>query len=85
MRLQRTPKPLRGALEELSMRTVIEHLSEKSVEIPSERTLIELPETDVRRQRQRLLRAHELLADLNEDNRAKFIGVVNALRNEGSE
>ena len=39
-------------------------------------------ETDTQRQRLRLLKAHELLADLSDDNREQFADVVRALRAE---
>lgn len=84
-RLQRVPPRIRAAFEELSMRAVLRHVKEEPLPIPAERTPLELPETDVKRQQLRLLKAHETLRDLSPENRDQFDGVIEALRSEITE
>ena len=50
--------------------------------VPPERRPLELPQTDLRRQRSRLLQAHEELAALSDANMDQFGAVIEALRNE---
>jgi len=78
--LQRPGAGLTAAFEELSLDTVLAHIMAEPLAVPAALTVLELPETDVRRQHQRLLDAHEALAGLSDENRTKFAPVVEALR-----
>ena len=75
VRLQSVGRSLRECFEELSLNRVIEHIGEK-VPVPQARKPLPVKQMDVDMQRQRLLRAHELLANLSEANRAQFEGVT---------
>ncbi|MCZ6886986.1 MAG: SpoIIE family protein phosphatase, partial [Gammaproteobacteria bacterium] len=80
--VQNASASLKNAFEELSMHIVLERLSAQSVEVPQQRTALQLPPTDPHRQQMRLLAAHEVLADLSEDNQAQFGPVVDAMRED---
>lgn len=82
VRLQNVSAQLRSLFEELSLREVMGHLSNQPEGLPRNRTSLELQETDLNRQRQRLLHAHEVLAALSDTNRDQFAGVIEALRSE---
>ena len=81
-RVQNASAALKNAFEELSMHIVLERLSAQPVEVPQQRTALQLPPTDPHRQQMRLLAAHEVLADLSEDNQAQFGPVVDAMRED---
>lgn len=82
VRLQRAGPELVKAFEELSMRVVIDHISEKTLAIPAKQTPLEPPQSDMQRKHLRLLKAHEILADLSEKNREQFAPVVDSLRSD---
>lgn len=79
--LQRVPDGVLEAFRELSMNVVLEHITDAPVDVP-ERTR-EVPVTEHSRaaHRHRLLRAHEVLSELSEENRAEFAAVIDALKN----
>ena len=70
---------LRAAFEELSMGTVLEQISDVQLVRPTGALPVLLPEADVKRQRLRLLKAHQVLSELSADNRSQFAAVVGEL------
>ncbi len=80
--LQNVADALAANFRELSMDVVLEHVTATPVALPEPLAGIDLHVTHGERQRQRLLRAHEMLADLSEDNRSQFSSVVDALKAE---
>ena len=82
LRIQNALPSVRAWLEELSMHSVLAHLSRDTVALPAEMTRLTEYRSDGTHQQLRLLRAHELLAQLSEANREEFQSVVEALRSE---
>lgn len=81
VRVQRVSEGVRCLFEELSMDLVLKHACESAVTLPSMEPLLETaPEEGILHRR--ILQAHDVLASLNEENRAKFQGVVDMLRKE---
>ena len=80
--LQHVPTVLRDDFEELSMTAVLEQISEEPVPVPRDLTSINLHTAPSDRQQLRLLKAHEVLADLSDDNREQFGDLVDTLRSE---
>ncbi len=80
--IQRASPALEAAFEELSMQTVLSHRRATPVPMPDKRRPIDVSDADARRHQLRLLKAHEVLADLSEHNRAEFAEVVAAMRAE---
>ena len=83
--LQNVPEALRDSFEELSMAIVLKHLNERPVDLPAQLKAIDLRATHGTRQQQRLLKAHEVLAELSDENREQFGSLVKALRSELAE
>lgn len=79
--LQHVPETVLEAFRELSMNVVLEHITDAPVDVP-ERTR-EVPVTEHSRaaHRNRLLRAHEVLSELSQENREEFAAVIEALKN----
>lgn len=82
VRVQNVPEAVRQSFQELSMRDVLERESESALPLPPGREGVTLPEQSEDAQRRRLLRAHQVLAELSDDNRETFSGVIDALENE---
>jgi phosphoserine phosphatase RsbU/P len=82
LRLQNVPEPLRQSFEELSLRAVLERMSDRALPLPGRRESVELPDQSEDAHRRRLLRAHQVLAELSDENREAFSGVIDALENE---
>lgn len=80
--VQRTSPDLIAAFEELSMHHLLGCVSREPVPTPEKRHKLNLIDVSLPRQQDRLLRAHETLAELNEANRAVFSGVIETLRSE---
>ena len=80
--LQRVPTAIVAAITELSMQIVLDAIVSDSLVLPSEMADLVIRSTDLRHQRERLLRAHEVLLNLSDTNREEFEGVVEALRAE---
>ena len=78
---QRVPERLVAAFRELSMTTVLDAIGEVSEPLPAELADLDLPVGDLRRHRQRLLRAHQALAELSQHNREAFADLLGTLRN----
>jgi phosphoserine phosphatase RsbU/P len=80
--LQRVPDALVDAFRELSMTVVLERISPNPVDVPEETHEVQVPEHSRNANRNRLLKAHEVLSELSEENRAEFAAVLEALRRE---
>ena len=70
------------SFEELGMTSVLRLMLSEPLPAPSESTVVDAESVDYRSQQLRLLKAHEVLADLNEQNRGEFASVVEDLRDE---
>jgi serine phosphatase RsbU (regulator of sigma subunit)/ABC-type transporter Mla MlaB component len=80
VRLQHLPDSIRALFEELSMQTVLAHVDSAIHPLPGQMRQLRRVEEDAERQAQRLLKAHEVLASLSDENREQFQGVVESLR-----
>ncbi|MBA02395.1 MAG: hypothetical protein CMQ36_00005, partial [Gammaproteobacteria bacterium] len=80
--LQNVSYPIRKNFTELGMHAVIESISVRPQESPDKRNLVWVTTTDPRSQKLRLLRAHEVLAELNVHNREEFGDVLDELRQD---
>lgn len=78
--IQATPKTIEAAVRELSMELVLAAMRVDTLPLPGTLARLSIHPSDLKHQRERLLRAHEVLMDLSEGNRAEFSGVVDALR-----
>jgi anti-anti-sigma regulatory factor len=78
--LQNVSDALRASFEELSMEPVLSRIVAKPLPLPEVWQPIERSAHSLVRQRQRLLKAHEVLASLSEENREEFQSVIDALR-----
>ncbi len=82
VRLQRVPDRVRHLFDELSMNAVIERIDHHDQPLPPDMVPLSGTTEDTHQQAQRLLKAHEVLATLSEENRAQFQDVVRSLRQE---
>jgi sigma-B regulation protein RsbU (phosphoserine phosphatase) len=81
VQVQSVSESVRCLFEELSMDLVLQHVCEPAEALPCMAPLVKsAPEEG--RLRQRILRAHDVLVSLSDENRAKFQGVVDMLRKE---
>lgn len=80
--LQNVAPAVLASFEEVSMDRVLARVASEARDVPAERRPVEAKESDLHRQRRRLLAAHEELARLSDANRAQFGAVVEALRRE---
>ncbi len=78
--VQQMPESIRALFEELKMNGVLSHASPTGATLPEAMESLQQVQLEQARQGQRMLRAHEVLAALNPENREKFKGVVDALR-----
>lgn len=78
--LQHVPESLLDAFRELSMTAVLKRISDEPVAIPQLTHRVRVPDHSRQAHRQRLLKAHEVLSELSEDNRDQFAAVLDALR-----
>lgn len=87
--LQNVPEPLVESFRELSMTAVLERITDSPRPVPAQQHPVHLPEQSRTAHQKRLLRAHQMLAELSDENREEFAGVIKALRQaddeEGSE
>ena len=83
--LQHAAANLMEAFNELSMSALLSHLSADPQPVPAEQRTVLLPEQSRSAHQKRLLRAHEVLAELSEENREEFEGVIDALRSAGDD
>jgi serine phosphatase RsbU (regulator of sigma subunit) len=82
VRLQRVTPPVRALFEELDMQGVLAHTSLTFEPLPETMTPLTRADADAEQQGQRMLRAHEILASLSDENREQFRDVVDSLRKE---
>jgi sigma-B regulation protein RsbU (phosphoserine phosphatase) len=82
VRVQRVTPPVRALFEELDMQGVLNHTSLTFEPLPEKMTPLKRADTDAEQQGQRMLRAHEILASLSDENREQFRDVVDSLREE---
>jgi phosphoserine phosphatase RsbU/P len=80
--LQNVAEPLEDSFRELSMQGILDCIDKTPVDLPAHLVALDLQATHGTRQQQRLLKAHEMLAELSDENREQFRGVVQALRSE---
>ena len=82
VRIQNTPENLRSAFQELCMNNVLALCGVEATPIPGKLVEMDSVDADPDQQQARLLRAHEILADLSTENRAQFGKLVERLRAE---
>ena len=82
VRLQRVTPTVRALFEELSMQAVLAHTSVTVEPLPEKMQSLRRADTDAATQGQRMLRAHEILTSLSEENREQFREVVQSLRED---
>lgn len=80
VRLQRVPTHIRALFDELSMECVLSCASLMAEPLPEQMEPLKRTDDDANQQGRRVLKAHEVLASLSEDNREQFQGVVESLR-----
>ena len=80
--VQSVPARIEASFRELSMKGVLEHISPTACSLPEGMQPV-LRSLDGEAERGRLLRAHEVLASLSDENREQFEDVVAMLRKEG--
>ena len=80
VRLQRVPENIKALFEELDMSGLIELISVLAEPTPDRMQPLRSAEKDVGEQGQRVLRSHEILATLSDENQERFRGVVEALK-----
>lgn len=78
--LQRLPRRIREMFEELSMESVLKHVSRDAIPLPDQMKPLVRAEINGVQQGARMLSAHETLASLSARNREEFQGVVDSLR-----
>ena len=79
--IQRMSERVRGLFEELNMDLVLHHIQESVDPLPNMEPLVKT-EPDEMTLHRRILRAHDILVSLSEENQKKFQGVVDMLRKE---
>ncbi|MCP4614133.1 MAG: SpoIIE family protein phosphatase [Planctomycetes bacterium] len=79
--VQRISESIRSLFEELSMDLVLQHVHEPAESLPYMEPLVKAAPDEGNLHR-RILRAHDVLVSLSDENRQKFQGVVEMLRKE---
>lgn len=79
--LQRVPETVLEAFRELSMNVVLEHITDAPVDAPEQTREVPVTEHSRAAHQHRLLRAHEVLSELSQENREEFAAVIRALKN----
>jgi phosphoserine phosphatase RsbU/P len=80
--VQHAAPALVSAFRELSMKAVLERITDEPLPVPRDRRRVKLPPNATHVHHERLLRAHEVLAELSDRNREEFGPVVDALRDD---
>ena len=80
VQLQRVRPNIRALFEELSMQGVLNHAVLTTEPLPQEMEPLKRAEEDSTQQAQRVLKAHEILASLSDENREQFRDVVESMR-----
>jgi serine phosphatase RsbU (regulator of sigma subunit)/anti-anti-sigma regulatory factor len=78
--LQGVSADVRKLFEELSMTSVLEHISSEDTPLPRDMAAIDAMNLSPQQQGARILSAHETLASLSVENREQFRAVVDSLR-----
>lgn len=82
VRLQRVPASIRALFEELCMTSVLNHASLITEALPERMEPVSGAAVDATQQGWRMLKAHEILSSLSDENQAQFQGVVESLRTD---
>lgn len=82
IRLQQASPELVAAFEELSMQQVLGCFLEEPIPLPAERHKLDLIDISQSQHQARLLKAHNVLAELSEDNQSEFTSLIETLRVE---
>jgi serine phosphatase RsbU (regulator of sigma subunit)/anti-anti-sigma regulatory factor len=84
VRIQGVDREVRRLFEQLSMDVVLEHIDQEVLPFPPHLNPLRVQRAVAggRHQQMRVLRAHEALSSLSEENRAEFEDVVHSLREE---
>jgi hypothetical protein len=82
--VQRISEGVRRLFEELSMDLVLHHVHEPAEPLPSMEPFVKTAPDEGTLHR-RILRAHDILVSLSDENRKKFQGVVEMLKKEMGE
>lgn len=82
VRLRGVQESVRRLFRELSMDLVLRHIQDDGEPLPHEWRPLARSNGQSRRKHLKILRAHEVLASLSEENRRKFKDVVESLRGE---
>ena len=80
VKIQDASHSLVRTFAELGLNSVLRSLQMQSIAIPKTRTAVRVSDGNLRGQQMRLLKAHEVLASLNDTNRDQFALVVDDLR-----
>jgi anti-anti-sigma regulatory factor len=80
VKIQDASHSLVRTFAELGMDSVLRSIQMQSIAVPKTRATVEASDGNLRRQQMRLLKAHEVLASLNDTNRDQFALVVDDLR-----
>ena len=80
--VQGASEALLDAFGQLSMDLVLSHVQETAIPVPDNRESIASTDADPKGQKIRLLRAHEVLAALSDDNESEFGAVISAMRED---
>ena len=80
VKIQDASHSLVRTFAELGLNSVLRSLQMQSIAIPKTRTAVRVSYGNLRGQQMRLLKAHEVLASLNDTNRDQFALVVDDLR-----
>lgn len=82
VRLQRVPTKVRALFEELSMSGVLSRASLVTEPLPPDMKPLRDPRSVADLQGERVLKAHEILASLSDENQEQFRDVIEALRSD---
>lgn len=82
LRIQGAGPQVRELFEELEMPPVLKRLAKQALPLPERMTPLTAPAMNVRRDRERILRAHEALAALSDRGRAEFAKLIECVRAE---
>jgi len=82
VRLQGVRPAVRQLFEELSMQSVLDRTHAATMPLPGELHPLSQGSDDAKRRQNRMLRAHEVLAGLSDENLEQFRDVVESLREE---
>ncbi|MDA1076390.1 MAG: STAS domain-containing protein, partial [Proteobacteria bacterium] len=85
IQIQNVSPALRASFEELSMTVVMKHIASVPEQVPEGLTPLDLSMSQLERQQQRLLKAHEALSALSQENQAQFESLLETLRSEMDE